>query len=167
MHSRHRRTIVLFAFVLAATALLVGTGGYSSVSADRGVHIVVADDAEAFLGLKVLQTNGDVNEPFALLGLSDQFGSGTEIDVDRVEIVSTDAPVEITATPDVLPGTVRVECVDTTGGEAVDVEVRIEVSGDGVSVEKTKTMSVTCTAATSTTTTTTATSATTTTTTTG
>ncbi len=55
------RTLVLVCGAIAAVvALTTGTGGFTSATADRGVEISVADDANALLGVE-RTTSGTVN----------------------------------------------------------------------------------------------------------
>ena len=50
-----RRYLSLAVALLAATALVTGTGGFSTTAADRGVSVEVAEDSNAYLGLEQTQ----------------------------------------------------------------------------------------------------------------
>jgi len=46
-----RRRLLLLSALVAAAAIAVGTGGYSSVGADRGMSVGAANDVDAYLSL--------------------------------------------------------------------------------------------------------------------
>lgn len=47
-----RRELLLVVAVVTALAVTLGTGGVSSISADRGVDVAVAEDDHAYLGFE-------------------------------------------------------------------------------------------------------------------
>jgi hypothetical protein len=47
-----RRLLVLAALVLVAMTSVTGVGSVTSMTADRGVSVAVADDGEAYLGIE-------------------------------------------------------------------------------------------------------------------
>ncbi|QKY19146.1 hypothetical protein B4589_001665 [Halolamina sp. CBA1230] len=58
-----RRTVSVLFAVLAATMLVTGSFGFTSVSADRGVSINVVDSENAYVGVSVCEkSNGNGNE---------------------------------------------------------------------------------------------------------
>lgn len=68
-----RRRHVLSGLSLAiASSFLAGTGAFSSVSAERSVHVDVADDSEAFLRMEPMADSGLDSEP---AGRSGTFGN--------------------------------------------------------------------------------------------
>jgi hypothetical protein len=80
------RRLLLVAGLGLALALVVGSGGFTGVSADRGVTVAVADDSNAYLGLDVAGRAGTVrvqpgrgqpNTGVELLGITNRFPAET------------------------------------------------------------------------------------------
>jgi cobalamin biosynthesis protein CobT len=68
-----RRTVLLaIAVVAATTASTAGTAGFSSVTADRGVTVSVADDDAAFLGIDREATNVSDGRTDLVVGLTNR-----------------------------------------------------------------------------------------------
>ena len=82
------RRSYLAAIAAASTTAVVGTGAFSSVTADRSVAVNVADDANAFLGLKD-ETDGSFVRQNSSGQLVIDFAAGPAIGVNanaRVQI---------------------------------------------------------------------------------
>ncbi|QSG06150.1 hypothetical protein [Halapricum desulfuricans] len=114
-----------YAALLALAVLLVlGTGGFSAMSADRGVSVSVADDEEAYLGYDDTCENGTLK-----VTITNQFD-------DRL----TDVSITVDGEQKDLPEDAEIEAAkqwtatfNVSGTNSRDVTV--EASGPGVSVE--------------------------------
>lgn len=85
-----RRTVLLaVAVVAAATASTAGTAGFSSVTADRGVTVSVADDDAAFLGIDREATNVSDGRTDLVVGLTNRL-PGVDDLVVTVSVVGDD-----------------------------------------------------------------------------
>lgn len=125
--------------LVLATTMLVSTGSFSALSADRGVDVAVAEDENAYLGVTTPENpTGTVGENFTLLTISDN--SGSDLELDSVNI-DDQSPIELTSDPESF-GAVTVSCNQSADDQNVDVV--IEASSDGMTVDKTKTVSVSC-----------------------
>ena len=146
MTSRLARLAAVFG-VLAFVLVAVGTGGYSSVTADRGVSIGVADDAEAFLGVEREVVTDTENSTEISLAVTNRLS--TEI---RVEITHRSTgngpPVEIDPSAFELgAGETRdvrmaIDCRSTAS--AGDVELDIDAVGDAVEIELQRAVDARC-----------------------
>jgi hypothetical protein len=140
---RKRRALAVGLAALAVAASVAATGGFSAVTADRGVEVAVAPDGEAFLGIETPEARGAVGESVAVLRLRDNFRG--DVDLERVslpapsEVVAlrTTGPVEMEPT-----ATVAVTCV-AAGTERVTVEV--VAGGPSTAVRADRTVTVRCT----------------------
>ncbi|MFB6301512.1 MAG: hypothetical protein ABEH78_01425 [Haloferacaceae archaeon] len=84
-----------------------GVGGYSAVSADRGVTVAVASDENADLGIEVVGLDRCGKQKPGIVELRNPFGSGTTLTHVAVTVVDTDGGLDVTITdvPDELqPG---------------------------------------------------------------
>jgi hypothetical protein len=112
--------IALVLAVAAAVALVVPTGGFSSVQADRGVEIAVAPDSSAYVGYAAECTNDTL-----AVTVTNRFDHGTE-----------GGSVTVGTATESLPG------IDPAGSHTVEFEdgfdaddaVRVVVEGEGVTV---------------------------------
>ncbi len=148
MTARLRRAVL----VAVAVALLVSvgpTGAFSAVEAERGVHVAVVPDSEAYLAVESAErdlANG-TNEDVPLLGLENQFPSDlttVSATVTETSLVE-DGSVE---TPDGLGvgehGEVTATVVCDGDGETAELTVKVETTGSGVAVELRRTVHVSC-----------------------
>lgn len=79
---RGRLLAVAAALAVAAT---VGSGGFTSVAADRGVSVAVADDGEAFLGVDTRDLSVDNgNHHVTLIDLTNRFPGEPTVESVRV-----------------------------------------------------------------------------------
>lgn len=137
------RTLSLGTLLIAALVLVTGTGAFSGASLDRGVDAAVVDDENAYLGIKVVETEGTVGSEFTLLRITDQAAS--DIDLDSVSVTSANPPISVVdGGPAALDPSadIVVQCDEVATPE--DVELRIEASGGGMAVVKHKTVTVSC-----------------------
>ncbi|WP_259535234.1 hypothetical protein [Halalkaliarchaeum sp. AArc-CO] len=140
------RVSVAFA-VLGILFLVAGTGGFSAMTADRGVDVSVVPDDEAYVGIETVGDELSEEDRIHLLTITNQFASGMDeldvtvadgndvIDADTVELESTAIGVgEGTA------ATAECTAVERTGV----VELDIEGGAGGASFEITRTVEVDC-----------------------
>lgn len=135
------------AFVLAATAvvlLVMGTGGFSAVTAERGVDARVVSDDRAYLGIEKENPEGIVyGEPVTILELTDRFADDvalTELDVQSPVVeLETSTPTDVGESS---PLAVEVRCVDVSTSYTVDVTMVVE--GSATTAQVTRAVSVTC-----------------------
>lgn len=134
----------LAALVVAALTVCVvaaGTGGFTSVEADRLVSVTVADDAEAYLGYQSASPV-EVNDSTGSLALvvTNRFDESV-----TVTAATTHDDVQVTPSSDsVAPGEslqVSLACSGPTASGTVDVPVTLVAEGTSVSVEMERTVS--------------------------
>lgn len=148
---RRSRQLVLALAVLAAVVLVTGSGGFDAVQADRGVHVAVADDEHAYLGIAVddpTLTHG-AHDDVVLLSLRNQFGRPlTEVSVTVTNDGKTPPVLRAVDAPASLSvgerGTVTadVTCGGLDRGETWTVTV--VASGPGVETALSREVTVTC-----------------------
>jgi len=156
-----RRLVAVAAATLAVT-LLVSSSGFSTVNADRGVSVSVADDSEAFVGVETHSPEiaGAGPETVTLLTVENNFGDSLSVTATIVD--GGDAPPPFiketrleTAEPFVGQEDVNatVHCSNSSSTASVagpndkteTVDVRLTVTGSSVRVEMTRSVTVTCT----------------------
>lgn len=150
------RNLLLVVATFCCIVVLIGSGGFSSVSAEGGVAVTVADDESAYLGVQTNEPrleNGN-HQNVTLLTVTNQFPAATEATV-MVTIPSSTGPPPVvqrtqreqttlgagestTVTADVtcggtrtaeLPVDISVSATDGTGSESIhDVELQRDVA---------------------------------------
>lgn len=117
------------AFVLVA----VGTGGYSSMAADRAVSIDVVDDDEAFLGVERAVVTDTENSTVVSLAVTNRLSTDVTVDIDHrtgggsaVGVRPETFELSVGETRDVE---VSIDCTATAAGE---IELEIYAVGDRV-----------------------------------
>jgi hypothetical protein len=141
-------------FAVAAVSLAVGTGALSSVSADRGVEISVADDDEALLGVTTvgsdaIQSDGSTRSR-DIVRITNRFADS--ITVDTTVTDPGGRPVLETARLDdgsLAAGeqatlTAEIRCASGNSTSVETWTVHVTATGDGVSVETTTEVTVEC-----------------------
>ena len=144
MTSRLARLAIAFG-ALAVVLVAVGTGGYSSATADRAVSIDVADDAEAFLGLERDVVTDTGNSTEISLTVTNRLSTEIRVDIDHRSTDGSAVAVD-PAGFDLEPGEtrdVRVE-IDCTSTDADDVELSIRAVGDRVEIELERAVDARC-----------------------
>ncbi|WP_259533997.1 hypothetical protein [Halalkaliarchaeum sp. AArc-CO] len=146
-----RRKLLLYGgAAVAGSGTLVGSGAFSSAQVERGVHVSVADDANAYLALT--GRDSDDEDGVGLYGADEAFPAPATITVENQ--LTTDLTVEIQGSADRT--SVRLDTDDNGSeigtGEDQDVAVNvedygtfevtldIEAWGEGVSIEATRTI---------------------------
>jgi len=146
--------------VVLALSLLVSTGSFSAVSADRGVDVTVADDDDAFLGITLespVLDNGR-HDGTELAAIQNRFGTPlTEIEVTITGDDTQSPKLLPQGTPDVdVPDTLGpgdngvieadIQCSNAGGsGPTEDWQIHVSASSDSATVELTRTVTVECT----------------------
>ena len=88
--SRHRN-LVLLVGVVVAVSLTFGTSSVSSVSADRGIEVAVADDHEAFLAFEQRATAPANRTTPLTVTVGNQYPSGTTLTSVTVSLTGSTA----------------------------------------------------------------------------
>lgn len=96
--------------IVFATALLIGSGSFSAMSADRGVSVAVADDPEAYVGYETScngqtleititnQFNNDFEGIVTVDGTQESFGQLSPGEASKVDFKNVDDGDPITVT---------------------------------------------------------------------
>jgi|AntRauMinimDraft_4_1070384.scaffolds.fasta_scaffold00774_2 hypothetical protein len=120
--------------VVASTGLMFGSMGFSSVAADRGVSVAVADDDSALVGYDSGTVTVTGNERVDLVTVTNRLSS--EAAVANVTVSTSDDDVEVTnvSKPSLDPGEVKAIAADVhcPGNRDVTVTVSVTVEGEGV-----------------------------------
>jgi hypothetical protein len=136
------RTTSLVLALVAAMLLVSGTLGFSSVTADRGTHVNVADDDSAYVGYDT-SAIGDVEsgDTVDLVDVTNRFTEGTDLQVTNADIEVTSGDIEISEAnlPDTIPvgesRTITGEVSECSPGASATVQVTINVEGTDVQAE--------------------------------
>jgi hypothetical protein len=81
-----RDPLVLLAVGLFLSATVVSTGGFSSMTSDRSVHVTVAGDGDAYLGFESSPTNTTNGTTDLEVTVANQFTGGTELSTVQVTV---------------------------------------------------------------------------------
>ncbi|MUV90259.1 hypothetical protein GJ629_10440 [Halapricum sp. CBA1109] len=139
------RNLLYGAVLVLAVSLLVGSGGFSAVSADRGVGAAVAADERAYLGIQDrTPAEGTVaGEPITLLEVTDNFPA--DVDLDSVRLTDAQAPIALrSGSLELDPsGDVTATCTAPTDGTET-VSIRLRASGAGVEMALNRQIAVDC-----------------------
>ena len=154
-----RRRIALLALCVASATLVVGSGAFTSTSAERPVSVDVVGDDEAYMSLEY-EENEEVPELSAgestkeeYLTVRNRFGQSVTIDVDAVTTVSGGLDVDVTEKNRSLGlGNEMNLSADFTcndpGGYEPEIQFEVSATGDGVYAEtgqdRTVTFDVSC-----------------------
>ena len=130
------RRWVYGALLVLAVVLLLGTGGFSAISADRGVSVAVTGNDDAYLGYETACHNGTLN--ITITNRFDETLTDGSVTVDGNE----------TELPEIKPSehaTVTFD-VSASDGQTIEPEdpVTVEASGPGISVELDRTVPEQC-----------------------
>lgn len=152
-----RREPLLVVAALVCLGLVVGSGGFSTVSAERGFSVAVADDGNAYLGVQTHAPelrNG--NHDVALVTVTNRFPTAI-VDVDAtIRSAKTPRPPRLTGhglEPPSAPisvgesaaVTARVTCGANPGGTSEFAVHLTAVTATGSTVELERGITVTCT----------------------
>lgn len=126
------RTLSIVLALLAATGLLVGSMGVTSVHADRGVSVAVVDDDSAYVGYESSDMTVADGDRVDLVTVTNRFFgpvSVTDVAVaaDGVAFENLSAPSLDSGEQAVIAGT-----VDCEGATTATVEITVTVEGQNV-----------------------------------
>jgi len=138
---------LLLAFA-AATGLVLGSAGFASIDADRGVEVSVVDEDDAYLGVNATADAVAEGESTPTLDLRNRFGGPIEtVEVDAEVVVSGNATVEAVDPPEAIPvgdaAPVNVTLRCPTGGNAT-IAYDVTATGSDVRVDTTAEQRVAC-----------------------
>lgn len=128
----HRKTLSLVLALIAVSALLVGSLGFGTAAAERGVTVDVVADESAFIGYDsadMVVSDGDRVEIVTVTNRLYDHVTVTEVSVDA-ESLTFENPSEPTLAPgEQAPIEGTVEC---QAGVTETVEVTVSLEGGGV-----------------------------------
>lgn len=134
------KALSLLLAVAAVSTLLVGSAGFTSVSAERPVSVGVVEDSEAYVGYHPVGDGtklSDSNETVTLVNVTNRLSS--TIENISVELTKTDVSGELTQVPETIgvgeTGTITAELRQTENGDNPHVSVVIRIEGDGLAVK--------------------------------
>ncbi|MCL9817000.1 hypothetical protein [Natronocalculus amylovorans] len=128
--------------VLAAMILLTGTFGFTSVTADRGLQVSVADNDHAKVGIEKLGGEASAGDTIELLNITNNWADGMIISDVTVESLDGD---DISDTNlDVGEDAVISAACTLGAGTTEDVVVTFTASVDGAQTTITRTVEVQC-----------------------
>lgn len=126
------RTLSIVLALLAATGLLVGSMGVTSVDAERGVSVAVADDDGAYVGYESSDMTVADGERVELVTVTNRLHG--DLTVEDVEISANSTSFTDPTHPTMgsgESGTIEAD-VACDGGSTDTVQVTVTVSGSGV-----------------------------------
>jgi len=130
------RRWVYGALLALAVVLLLGTGGFSAISADRGVSVAVTGNDDAYLGYETACHNGTLN--ITITNRFDETLTDGSVAVDGNE----------TELPEIKPSESATVTFDVSASDGQTIEpgdpVTVEASGSGISVELDRTVPEQC-----------------------
>ena len=131
--------------VVAAAGLIFGTGGFTAMSADRGVNVNVAGDDDAYLGYE-LTTETTTGNNSSTVTAEATYRNGFDGDLTLEVTVVVDGNEVDTETRTLDPGSETVISVtrSCSAGETVDIAFEAAGDGPGVSVSMDRAHSVSC-----------------------
>lgn len=124
-----RRRLLLVATLLASVVVVTTTGGFSSATAERGVHVNVAEDPNAYLGVEQAPSGTENGTTNLEVTVANQFPAGT--DLTNVEVTVDGTTVDFAEGNAVEPGDERTYTFRTV---PCDGRITVEAQGDGVAV---------------------------------
>lgn len=152
---RKLRAASVALLVVASTGLLFGSMGFSSVAADRGVSVAVADDDSALVGYDSEDLTVTDGERVDLVTVENRLASGAS--VANVSAASSNPEIRVSdfETPTLGTGDVGAvrAAVDCEPGAETTLTVSVTVEADGVTAAisgdtTTRSFEVSCAAAT-------------------
>lgn len=144
-HTSTTRALSVTLAVVAAAGLIFGTGGFTAMSADRGVDVNVADDENAYLGYELTTETTTVNNSSTVTAEA-TYRNGFDGELTLEVTVIVDGSEVNSETKILSPGSEEVIGVtrSCSPGETVDVAFEASGRGPGISVSMGRTHSVSC-----------------------
>lgn len=123
-----RTTFLTLLIVIAGLALIAGTGGFSSATADRAFDVEIVEDQRAFVGFEQNTTN-ITNETTDLeVTVRNQFLYGTSL--ERVQVTVNDTTKHL-ASDSIEPGE---RASETFNSVTCNDQIRVIAMGTGTKV---------------------------------
>lgn len=128
------RVASVVVLVVASTGLMFGSMGFSSVAADRGVSVAVADDDSALVGYDTGTVQVTGNERVDLVTVTNRLSSEASVTNVTVTTGADDVTVSSVSKPTLDPGESEAVAADIhcPGNRDVPVTVSVTVEGEGV-----------------------------------
>lgn len=124
-----RRQLVLIAALVVAATLVTSSGAVSSIEASRNVHIAVAEDSSAYLGVNQTLSNTTNETTDLTLTVRNQFSSGTSLTM--VTVTVSGETVDLAKHSSIDPGEQATAEFDSV---SCPDSVTVKASGSGVAV---------------------------------
>lgn len=125
------KLFAVLTILVGSVAMVLGTGAFTAVEADRFTDVGVADDDSALLGIGIEGGTADPGEEVTLITATNQFDSRMEVNAEVVD----EGPFEnvvIQETPDSLPSGGSGEITATVGGSPSTAgEIELEITAQG------------------------------------
>jgi hypothetical protein len=135
------RHVSLVLAVVVLVAVIVGTGGFSSATVERGADINVVDDESAYLRVVINKSaSAQSGNETTLLELTNQVGSPLNI-TTTVSSKNKDVTASDKTAPSRLKEsetgsvTVIVSCTDGTSAKQVNTDIVVEIEASGPNVQ--------------------------------
>lgn len=130
MNTRKTASVVLA--VVALSGLLVGSAGFGSASAERGVSVAVVDDDSAYVGYESSDLTVNDGDRVPIVTVSNRLFD--DVVVTDVTVSSESVTFANLSHPTLAPGESAVieGTVDCQPGDAETVEVTVTLEGAGV-----------------------------------
>ena len=144
-HTSTTRALSVALAVVAAAGLIFGTGGFTAMSADRGVNVDVVDDEDAYLGYEMTTETTTVNNSSTVTAEA-TYRNGFDGELTLEVTVIVDGSEVNSETRTLGPGSEEVISVtrSCSPGETVDVAFKSAGRGPGIGVSMNRTHSVSC-----------------------
>lgn len=124
-----RRELLLLVAFATALGFALGTGGVSSISADRGVDVAVVEDDQAYLGFEQDTTEADNGTTTLEVTVKNQYPTQTTL--STVTVTTDGTKADLADVGQLESGTSRTHTFDSV---PCDETVAVAASGSGVDV---------------------------------
>lgn len=133
----HRRELLLLVALATAIGLTLGTSGFSSVSADRGIDVAVTDDEQAFLTFEQNTTDTANGTTAIEVTVGNQYPAGTTL--STVTVTANGTTTDLAENSQLSSGESR-----THTFESVDCDETLSIEAAAPSVAVSFERSVSC-----------------------
>ena len=146
------KTLSIVLAFTAAVGLVMGTAGFASIDADRGIEVGVADEEAAYLAVNQTTEAVETDTETELIEYENRFGTDlTTFDLEDVRVVDGGPDVDVTdfsgsgrlGAGETDSVNVTLQCA-TADPVTVTLAFDVSASGEGVSVSTTYERDVTC-----------------------
>lgn len=142
-----RRRVLALSALVAATAIAVGSAGFTSAGADRSVSVTTATDENAYLSLDTAtesEAEADDGDTIALVTVKNQFSEEVDVTITEVTADRNNLAVSVSEQPGTLaigdsePVKVHLDCASAQSQVTATISFHVEADGDGVAVDTTE-----------------------------